>query len=92
VTLVINRAKGENSPNLVTLSAAIPEAKTIPCLLYICEPDIVAEYYFDVHICTYIQGASGKPFFVASYAESMLSQGNLNQPDVAFCFMLAAIS
>jgi hypothetical protein len=24
--------------------------------------------------------------FVASYAESRLSQGNLNQPDVAFCF------
>jgi hypothetical protein len=23
-------------------------------------------------------------FFVASYAESRLSQGNLNQPDVAF--------
>jgi hypothetical protein len=29
---------------------------------------------------------------VASDAESRLSQGNLNQPDVAFCFMLAAIS
>jgi hypothetical protein len=31
-------------------------------------------------------------FFVANYAESRLSQGNLNQPDVAFCFMSAAIS
>jgi hypothetical protein len=29
-------------------------------------------------------------FIVASYAESRLSQGNLNQPNVAFCFMLAA--
>jgi hypothetical protein len=31
-------------------------------------------------------------FFVASYAESRLSQGNLNQPYVAFCFISAAIS
>jgi hypothetical protein len=37
-------------------------------------------------------GPKKKVFFVASYAESWLSQGNLNQPDVAFCFMLAAIS
>jgi hypothetical protein len=29
-------------------------------------------------------------FFVANYAESRLSQSNLNQPDVAFCFMSAA--
>jgi hypothetical protein len=38
-------------------------------------------------------GKIGVTFFVvASYAESRLSQGNLNQPDMAFCFMSAAIS
>jgi hypothetical protein len=31
-------------------------------------------------------------FFVDSYAESRLPQGNLNKPDVVFCFMSAAIS
>jgi hypothetical protein len=31
-------------------------------------------------------------FFVASCAESWLPQGNLNQPDMAFCFMWKAIS
>jgi hypothetical protein len=41
--------------------------------------------------CRYVHTYSLLGFF-ASYAKSRLSQGNLNQPDVAFCSMSAAIS
>jgi hypothetical protein len=59
-----------------------------PRFIFLSHSTNIQQIYIDI----YVVQTDVAFLVVANYAESRLSQGNLNQPDVAFCFMSAAIS